>query len=243
MAENGYAHLRFIDRELRKIELGRDNLTLHYPLNLVPEVLYDAMLGLADGKEAPLEISDSMSQRAIHKPIMSTFDPTHPFPVNAATKIVWLTLNDDAIEDKIDELQGLFLTWQGRSFEDTLEERLQTYKELFVDDSLIDRFRLGAIEMYGSTTYANIKRDPRVTLGFSWFQSKPAAFHGVQINCIAEIVKPSDPFYIYMSFMRNLFSTTFIELGTAEYPCAYRLWVSEIKEKALRDATGYSIID
>ena len=109
------------------------------------------------------------------------------------------------------------------------------YKELFVDESKVDRFRLGIIEMYGTETYTNILSDPRVCLGFSWRDEKTRLHHAIQLNCIAEIVEPDDPFYRYMRALRGLFSSRFVDLRRPEYVCAYKIWISEAKPKHLED--------
>lgn len=109
-----------------------------------------------------------------------------------------------------------------------------------LDDKKIDRFRLGSVEMYGDKTYHNILRDPRVTLNMFWTQEKEPQAQSYQINCIAEVVPPGDPFFKYMRLMRRLFSKTLIDLrGKSDYVCAYKFWVCETKDKSLAEKTGF----
>lgn len=238
MVELKSTSVRFIDRERRMIDLIRNKVIMSYPLNAVPDDLYQALADLAD--TAPIkEDKLGMLQARIDKAVMSSLDLENPFPINASIKRIRLTLTDEAIEDKIDDLEGQFLALQGRSFENTTDERVELYRGLHLDDSKLDLFRLGALEMYGSASYANIMKDPRVSLCLSWPLPNEATQRGLQINCIAEIVPPGDPFYKYMRLLLALFGVRYLDTGKTEYPCAYKLWVSEIKDKSLADTEGF----
>ena len=238
MAEQRTTFVRFVDRERRIIEITRNKVITSYPLNAVPDDLYQALADLAD--TAPIKENKlGMLKARIDKAALSSLDLENPFPINASIKRVRLTYTDEAIEDKIDDLEGQFLALQGRSFEDTADERIELYRALHIDDSKLDRFRLGVVEMYGSASYANIKKDPRVSLCLSWPLANEATQRGLQINCIAEIVPPGDPFYKYMRILLALFGVRYLDTGKTEYPCAYKLWVSEIKDKSLADTEGF----
>ena len=108
-----------------------------------------------------------------------------------------------------------------------------------LDDSKMDRFRFGAVEMFGDVTYTNILRDPRASLGFFWVQDQQPSAVGFQINCIVEVVPPGDPFFRYMRVMRQLFSSQLIDLRKDDYVGAYKLWVSEYREKTLMSKPGF----
>ena len=220
------------------IDLIRNKVIMSYPLNAVPDDLYQALADLAD--TAPIkEDKLGMLKARIDKAVMSSLDLENPFPINSSIKRIRLTYTDEAIEDRIDDLEGQFLALQGRSFEETVDERVELYRSLHLDDSKLDLLRLGAVEMYGSASYANIKKDPRVSLCFSWPLPNEATQRGLQINCIAEIVPPGNPFYKYMRILLALFGVRYLDTGKAEYPCAYKLWVSEIKDKSLADTEGF----
>jgi hypothetical protein len=112
---------------------------------------------------------------------------------------------------------------------------------MMLDDSKIDRFRLGAVEMYGDKTYHNILRDPRVTLNMFWTEDNNRLARSFQVNCIAEIVPPGTPFYRYMRLMRRLFSSTIVDIErrASDYICAYKFWVCEAKDKSLTGKPGF----
>ncbi len=238
MAELKSTSVRFIDRERRMIDLIRDKVIMSYPLNAVPDDLYQALADLAD--TAPVKDDKlGMLKARIDKAAMSSLNLENPFPINTSIKRIRLTLTDEAIEDEIDDLEGQFLALQGRPFEDTADERVALYRSLHLDDSKLDLLRLGAVEMYGSASYANIKKDPRVSLCLSWPLRNEPTQRGLQINCIAEIVPPGDPFYKYMRILLALFGVRYLDTGKVEYPCAYKLWVSETKDKSLADTEGF----
>lgn len=230
----------FIDRDRRIIILTIGEVKLSYPLNPAPEILLDDLLDIKESDNESVYTQRLIEGNMLHKPIVSTINSSHPFTVNSAPKIVRVTLKDKVIQKRLQEIEGEFLSFQGKSYSDTLEERIELYQELYMDTKNIDRVRLGAVEMFGETTYSNILRDPRVTLCFSWYRPRTRDFLSFHINCIAEVIPPGNTFYKYMRIMRSLFSERFLDLGRPEYTCAYKLWVSETKEKTLTDKTGFS---
>jgi hypothetical protein len=234
------ARVRFIDRELRKIEVERGDIALSYPLNAIPDSLYERIATALAGDEPAVTNLRSVYRDTVMKPAVCTFDPHRPYPVNIARKIIRLTLTDSELEERITDIEGKILSFQGVPFEESVEDRIHFYRDLFVDDKKIDRFRIGAVEMYGDATYSNILKDPRVTLGFYWRSSDRPNAMSYQINAIAEVVSKEDPFYRYMRLMRGLFSHRFLDLGRDEYVCAYKFWVSEAHEKSLTGKTGFT---
>jgi hypothetical protein len=241
VTENLVSRIRMIDRDERKIEIERGQVVMTYPLNAIPDILYQALADIAEKYIHDENCLDFLYCSTVQKPTFVTFNSMNPFPMNCAPKVVRLTYYDEIITEIIDDLEGRILSLQGRDFKETIEERVQIYREMHSDDSKIDRMRLGAIEIYGANTYQNILRDPRVTLGFSWH--RPDEFPreiGFQVNCVAQIAIPGDPFYEYMEVMRTLFSQHYLNLGEGkQYTCAYKLWVSEIKSKSLDDRSGF----
>ncbi len=243
MEESIESAVRMVDRDARNIEIVLNNAVISFPLNVVPDKLYQTMAAAADGDIDPMEKIEHIYQSHVMKPSVCTFDSTNfTFPINAATKIVRLTHKDDVIEDLLDEIEGEILSLQGRPFEETIEERFELYRELYVDDAKIDRVRLGAIEMYGDVTYSNLRRDPRVTLQFDWRSRIENENHSYQLNCIAEILPIGSTFYRYMRVLRTLFSSRFfnLDLNRADYVAAYKFWICEWRDKSLISKTGFT---
>lgn len=240
MAEELVSRIRLIDRDERKIEIERGQVIMTYPLNAIPDILYQAIADIAEKDLQQENGLEFLYRSTVQKPTFVTFNSMNPFPLNCAPKVVRLTYYDDIIRDTLSDLEGRILSLQGRDFANTIEDRIQIYRELHSDDSKIDRMRLGAIEIYGANTYENILKDPRVSLGFSWYRPDETPKQmGLQVNCIAEIAIPGDPFYEYMEIMRTLFTSHYLNLGGKQYTCAYKLWVSEFKTKSLDDRSGF----
>lgn len=230
----------FVDRERRRVEVTfPDQITVCYPLNAIPDPMYEAMASALDGKVDARSIVEELYTSTVMKPAVCTINASGPFPVNAATKIVRLTLTDEAIEETIDEIEGQMLALQGRPFRQTLQERIDIYRHLYVDDTRIDRMRLGAVEIFEDVTYTNIQRDPRTTLSFAWVRSDQTTAPGYQVNSLAEICKAKDPFYRFMTCLRSLFSSVFLDTRGTNYACAYKFWVCEVKDKSLAPKPGF----
>lgn len=235
------SRIKFIDRELRKIDIALSGLEVSFPLNAIPDAIYEAIVNTLEGVQDADEKIRRLYEDTLMKPTISTQNATGIFPINSAKKLIRLTLTNEALENMILELEGAELSFQGRAFGETIGERIELYQKIMLDDKKIDRFRFGAVEMYGDVTYQNILRDPRVSLNFFWTQQLAPQNQSYQINCIAEVVPPGDPFFRYMRLMRRLFSSRLIDLrGTEDYICAYKFWVCESKEKSLSEKAGYS---
>jgi hypothetical protein len=243
LPEGKSSKIKFIDREMRKIDINLSGLDVSFPLNAIPDALYEAIVNTLEGARDTDQKIRRLYEDTLMKPTVSTQNSTGIFPINSAKKIVRLTLTDEALEDRILELEGAELSFQGKPFNETIDERIELYQNLMLDDRKIDRFRLGAVEMYGDVTYQNILRDPRVSLNFFWTQATQPESQSYQMNCIAEIVPPGDTFFRYMRILRRLFSSRLLDLrGTEDYVCAYKFWVCEAKEKSLTEKAGYSLI-
>jgi hypothetical protein len=240
LSDEGISKIKFIDKDRRRIEIILGGLSVEFPLNAIPDIVYEAMADAFNRTTESTETLNELYVNTLMKPTISTLNASNIFPINSAKKIIRLTLTDDALADSIHELEGAELAFQGRPFEETIDERIELYQKMMLDDKKIDRFRFGAVEMYGDRTYQNILRDPRITLNMFWTQDKRPQAQSYQINCIAEVVPPGDPFFKYMRLMRRLFSKTLIDLrGTSDYVCAYKLWICETKDKSLAAKTDF----
>jgi hypothetical protein len=235
------SHIQLIDRGARRIKLEIGNVLASFPLNPIPDELYETLADLADWKDQYSSLTEKITHDTVHKPFFCTWNQYEPFPSNVASKLVRLSLTDSAISEKIDEIEGKILSLQGIPWEESAESRADIYKNLFRDDSFVDRFRLGAIEMYGHNTYWNILRDPRVSVSFTWRIPQEIPLNiSFQLDCVVEIARQGDPFFRYMRTIHYLLSSRFPELGPEDYPCAYKLYVSNVKMKTLKDPEGFS---
>ncbi len=246
MSESEPSYVTFVDKDRRRIELGMDEMRISLPLNPIPDTLYNRLAAALDGDEPAIEKIRRIFRSTVFSPIFCTQDPHRPFPLNTANKVVFLTLKDEEIERQIEDLEGQVLALLGRPFEETTEERVKIYRSLYLHDSKIDRMRLGALELYGETTYANVRKDPRFTLSFIWFDDNKEITprsHAIQLNCVAEIIPRGSMFFRFMRFLRLLFLSKFLDLKQSEYLCAYKIHICEAREKSLCSKTGFSAAD
>ena len=240
MADQKASQIKFIDREMRKIEVDIGGFNVMFPLNPIPDRVYEAMANAVDRDGSADDPLRDLYESTLMKPTVSSLSAYGIFPINSAKKVVRLTLTDETIENTIHELEGEELALQGRPFEETVDERIELYQKTLVDDTKIDRFRLGAAEMFGDRTYRNILKDPRVTLNICWHSDDARTALSYQLNCVAEIVPPGDPFFRYMRLMRRLFSSRLLDLReTTDYVCAYKIWICETTDKSLTEKAGF----
>ncbi|MHA1779850.1 MAG: hypothetical protein ACTSYL_03175 [Candidatus Thorarchaeota archaeon] len=229
----------FIDRELRRIELTLDNVRYVYPLNAIPDLLYQVHLKIPDLIKDPDTALVTLYTTSVTSTIVCSSNPMVPFSINCAPKLVFLTLKDEIIEEKIEEIEGKLLSFQGRPFEATIRERFEYFRDLCLDESKIDRNRLGAIEIFGGKTYRNLLREPRASLVTKWYEPKGIP-RSRQLNCITEIEPRGTPFYRYVRAIRTLFSRHYLDLLGRKYACAYKFWICEALNKDLTDPEGFT---
>ncbi|MCK5240450.1 MAG: hypothetical protein KAR33_12915, partial [Candidatus Thorarchaeota archaeon] len=124
---SGSTQFRFIDRELRRIELTMRGVVHSYPLNPLPDDLYEGMAAVVEVDGTSIDRLQRIYNSTVMKPTISTFDFENPFPVNCATKIARLTLTDDAIDNSIEDIEGRLLAMQGLPFQETVNDRIELY--------------------------------------------------------------------------------------------------------------------
>ncbi len=81
-----------------------------------------------------------------------------------------------------------------------------------------------------------------MVLKFIWYDTDgpvTSPYSGLQLSCMAEVVTPDDTYYRFMRTLRMLVGTRLIHLGKADYVCAYRFYVCEVKEKRVASRTGF----
>ena len=108
----------FIDRDRRHIELQIGGAVVLLPLNAVPTRLYEEIADLADSGQTGLEAYQAYAHSPVHKPFVSTSNPSWPFMQNVAPKIVRLTPTDSELDQSVDDLESDLLSMQGKSFEE-----------------------------------------------------------------------------------------------------------------------------
>ena len=118
MSDEGISKIKFIDKDRRRIEIILGGLSVNFPLNAIPDPVYEAMADAVNkSSEAPETLSELYVSNLM-KPTVSSLNASNIFPVNSAKKIMRLTLTDDALDDTIHELEGVELAFQGRPFEE-----------------------------------------------------------------------------------------------------------------------------
>ena len=113
--------LRVIDREQRRINISTEHVVTSYPLNAIPDMLFQRLANLTDRRDENEEGLDFIWRDPITKPSLCTTSQGLPFSLNFAPKLVRLTLTDDVIPKKIDEIEGEILAFLGQSFDDRIE--------------------------------------------------------------------------------------------------------------------------
>lgn len=229
----------FVEREQRRIVTNIDEFRYFTPLKTIPPGMLKVMLKGTDYDKGTIEDYMRLVNSRVFEGTVGTYSSGRIFPVNLATKIIFPTLYDEIIEEIIDDLEGEILSFQGRTFEATLEDRFRLLRNIFLDDSKIDPYRLGAIEIYGELTYKNIRHNPKATILYRWQEDGNS--RSIQINCIAQIEPPKSNYFRFMRVLRSLFARKFMDLLGESYMVAYKFWICDLIPKHLDDRHGFTL--
>lgn len=167
-----------------------------------------------------------------HLPTLLTIsDKTMEFPINAASKGVGLVPYDDQLHSLSQRLQESIKTLQGLDLHTSLLQRLEIAKLFYGSQNHINRFCLGGLEIFETTSFSNIIRDPRVSL---FFVGNSPTYLSYQINCIAEIIPSDQWFYKFISSMRSLFEMESFHFQQPKYPFAVKYHTIQVLDKSLK---------
>ncbi len=167
-----------------------------------------------------------------HLPMLLTLsDKSMEFPINAASKGVGLVPNDSQLHSLTQHLQEAIETLQGLEHHSSLYRRLEIAKLLYGNHENINRFCLGGLEIFETTSFSNILRDPRVSL---FFVGSSPTYQSYQINCIAELIPSDQWFYKFISSMRSLFEMESFHFQQPKYPYAVKYHTIQVLDKSLK---------
>jgi nucleotide-binding universal stress UspA family protein len=163
-----------------------------------------------------------------HLPMMITFDADNPFFVRTATKGIGLVPRSVVLNRYLGHLEETLRRCDGRSWDETLAERVAAVGALLEHPEDVDPCRLGSLEIFQGHTYANLHRDPRVILHFT---GDGPDYLSYQINGYVDILTSDDPYAQYIALSRRLFEEASFHLPQPGYVAAYLVEVHEVLSK------------
>jgi hypothetical protein len=167
-----------------------------------------------------------------HLPTLITYDRNKPdFPVNAACKGIGLVPCCDELEPITQKLKTQLPTIVGSDFKSSLKQRIECAKLFFKNNTKLDPYRLGGLEIFEAQSYKNIMQNPCVSL---LFVGDSPTYKSYQLNCIAEVTPQGTPFYDFVRTIRSVFEEAKFHYQQPAYPFAIRYNVVEIIEKSLK---------
>jgi len=167
-----------------------------------------------------------------HLPSLITWNPKEKdFPMNLACKGVGLVAEEQKLEYLIEEINKILEEVKGLPFKETLGRRIDAALLLYRERSNIDAGALGGIEIFETTSFKNIIKNPQVSL---FYIGSLPGYRSFQINCIAEIQQSESIFYKFMKSMRELFEEASFHFQQPKYPFAIKYHVIEVLDKTLK---------
>ncbi|MFQ5593707.1 MAG: hypothetical protein ACE5HA_06125, partial [Anaerolineae bacterium] len=195
----------------------------------LPQAFIDWQLAARRTAYARIANRERPTRFGAHLPVVVTLNHQAEFPAHAATKGTGFTPRDEYLDHYIALFDECLARWQGRSWSETLDDRIAAVREFYEHPEHIDFRRLGLLEIFQGQTYRNLLADPRITLHYTGDGPEYPSF---QINAVAEIVGPEDKRFQFIYLARQLFEHDRFHIQQPEYPFGYVVWVREVYDKS-----------
>lgn len=149
-----------------------------------------------------------------HLPVMATYGKKK---INLAVKGVGLVPKEELIMDYIKECVTLIDN-------NSSKKRLEFLLELYSHPENFDKSVLTSIEMYGTKTFANVKKSKKCALMFNDLNYKKLISY--QVDCKVRMVHFPDKVYRYAVLIHGMFHSL-----VQDYPCVYKFEVKDVLDK------------
>ncbi len=165
-----------------------------------------------------------------HLPVVSTVQGgAGQFRIHSSTKGTGLLPKDEYLDYYLGLIAECLERIKGRPFDETAGERIAVAREFYANPDHIDRRRLGLLEIFRGQTFKNLSENPQATVLYTgtW-----KGYFSLQINCIAEIIAPGDPYFRFLYGMRQLFEYERFHIHQPAYALGYLFWAQEAFDKS-----------
>ena len=166
-------------------------------------------------------IKGEYSNYEAHLPVMATYGKKK---VNLAVKGLGLIPKESLIMDYIKESVLLIDNCVKEGWNNSGKKRLELLLEIHSHPENFDKTILSSIEMYGTKTFANVKKSKKCALMFNDFNYKNLI--SFQMDCNVKMLEFPDPVYRYAVLMHSMFHNL-----KQDYPCVYKFKIKELFDK------------
>ncbi|MDK1020065.1 MAG: PCP reductase family protein [Candidatus Hydrogenedentes bacterium] len=163
-----------------------------------------------------------------HLPMVTTYSAGATFPFNCCNKGVGFQPKQEYLDECIERLRDVHENTRGKSWRDSLNERVEAARWFYFDRDKIDYRRCATLEIFEKTTFANLQRTPLASLLYT---GDAPVFMSFQLNTVVEIINQDDPRHTFTMLMRTLFESEPFHIYQPQFPYAYIFWISEVIDK------------
>ena len=171
--------------------------------------------------------ASSVRRLPAHLPILGTSGPG-TFPINLASRGIGLLPKEEILEKTYEGFEKAKNEAAGRSWEESLPQRIEVARGFYADSTNFDQARLGGLEIFEGRTARNLELNPLASLLYTGDAPKYLSF---QINCVVVRVREGDPHYRFLLSARELFAWDAFHLKQNRYPFGHLFHVVEVIDK------------
>ncbi len=210
--------------------LWRDGAVTELEVLQLPDGFVRWQLECKNAVYDSIERDEYVAFNAAHLPVVGTLNQQSLVP-NLANKGVGFTPKDEYLEEYLALVEGAverIRRLPPGSVHRTRDLRLAAAREFYAHPDHIDWRRLGLLEIFEGTTYANLVQRPVASV--LWTGNSPS-FLSIQVDCVVEIVAPEDLRYRFLWGMRRLFEYEPFHIVQTMFPYSYCFWVVGVTDK------------
>lgn len=221
----------FVGKDTLKVIIGGE--TRLFEVRELPKEFIDWQLESRIETLKRMAMGERVTTFLPHLPVVATRGEGE-FP-NAAIKAVGFVPKDEYL----DYYATLFEEVRKLSPLEAAKKASEYLLTMLKSPEKLDFRKLGSLELFGKRTWANIERDPRVTLHF--LDLAKGRLKSYSVNCVVQKFGEETALYRYENAAHK--ATLPLTLHLPIKPlCAYAFWVCEVYEKVPGPRAGMRIL-
>jgi hypothetical protein len=169
-----------------------------------------------------------------HLPVMATWPREGAPPVSLTVKGMGLLPRPRLIPSYTRLFEETTAEASRTPWERSLPLRIEAHRRLYSSPAHFDRRVFGGLEIFGRTTFRNLRANPQASLLFfgQTHRGPRADYISFQFDGEVEILAPEDRHFRFLLAARKIFEFDKFHLPQPDYPWAYLFRIRNVQDKS-----------
>ena len=169
----------------------------------------------------------SIKMQPAHLPVVATLGEGE-FSINLANKGLGMLPKDSILEKYVMIFEKVLEETKDMPWDKSIFRRMSVVEEFYSRPENFNTYLLGGLEIFEGKTFANLSKNPLVSLLFTGAAPK---FPSYQFNGIMRIMDTNNLYFKFLFAARELFARDPFHVKQTSYPFGYLFYATEIKDK------------